>query len=96
MQHLVFWPHAGAWCAGMILPPCAQLLWCELHVMKSTHTKKAPTLRLAAGATSRCLASAGHGEFVAFPGYCYRPTAAAAEMLLHQCRAVKTRRRGAS
>ena len=37
MQHLVFWPHAGAWGAGVILPPCAQLLWCALYVMKSTH-----------------------------------------------------------
>jgi len=35
MQHLVFWPHAGAWGAGVILPPCPQLLWCELYVMKS-------------------------------------------------------------
>jgi len=29
MPLLVFWPHAGAWGAGVILPPCAQLLWCE-------------------------------------------------------------------
>ena len=34
MQPLVFWPLAGAWGAGEILPPCAQLLWCELYVMK--------------------------------------------------------------
>jgi len=40
MQHLVFWPHAGAWGAGVILPPCAQLLWCELYVMKSTKEKE--------------------------------------------------------
>jgi len=32
MQHLVLWPHAGAWGAGVILPPFAQLLlWCELY-----------------------------------------------------------------
>jgi len=31
MPLLVFWPHAGAWGAGVILPPCAQLLWCELY-----------------------------------------------------------------
>jgi len=37
---LVFWPHAGAWGAGVILPPCAQLLWCELYVMKDTKTKQ--------------------------------------------------------
>jgi len=35
MPLLVFWPHAGAWGAGVILPPCAQLLWHELYVMKS-------------------------------------------------------------
>jgi len=40
MQHLVFWPHAGAWGAGVILPPCARILWCELYVMKSTKKKK--------------------------------------------------------
>jgi len=35
MQHLVFWPHAGAcaWGAGVILPPRAQLLWCELYML---------------------------------------------------------------
>jgi len=48
MQHLVFWPPAGAWGAGVILPPCAQLLWCQLYVMKSikkkkVNTKQAPT-----------------------------------------------------
>jgi len=37
MPLLVFWPHAGAWGAGVILPPCAQLLWHELYVMKSLH-----------------------------------------------------------
>ena len=40
MQHLVFWPHAGAWGAGVILPPCAQLLCCKLYVMKSTKKKR--------------------------------------------------------
>jgi len=30
MPLLVFWPHAGAWGAGVILTPCAQLLWCGL------------------------------------------------------------------
>jgi len=40
MPLLVFWPHAGAWGAGVILPPCAQLLWFELYVMKSTQKKK--------------------------------------------------------
>jgi len=42
MQHLVFWPHAGAWGAGVILSPCAQLLWCELYVvcMKNALKKK--------------------------------------------------------
>jgi len=33
MPLLVFWPHAGAWGAGVILPPCAQLLWCELRML---------------------------------------------------------------
>jgi len=33
----VFWPRAGALGASAILPPCAQLLWCELYVMKGTH-----------------------------------------------------------
>jgi len=28
MQPLVFWPLAG----GVIFPPCAQLLWCELYL----------------------------------------------------------------
>jgi len=36
MPFLVFWPHAGAWGAGVILLPCAQLLWCELYVMTDT------------------------------------------------------------
>jgi len=40
MPLLVFWPHAGAWGAGVILPPCAQLLWCELYVMKDTKKKE--------------------------------------------------------
>ena len=35
--------HAGAWGAGVILPPCAQLLWCELYVMKSTKKNKKKT-----------------------------------------------------
>ena len=39
MPLLVFWPLAGAWGAGEILPPCAQLLWCELYVMKDPHKK---------------------------------------------------------
>ena len=39
MPFLVFWPLAGAWGAGEILPPCAQLLWCELYIMKDLHTK---------------------------------------------------------
>ena len=39
MPLLVFWPHAGARGAGVILPPCAQLLWCELYVMKSIPRK---------------------------------------------------------
>ena len=39
MPLLVFWPHAGAWGAGVILPPCAQLLWHELYVMKSLQKK---------------------------------------------------------
>ena len=33
-------PLANAWGAGGILPPCAQLLWCELYVMKDSHIKK--------------------------------------------------------
>ena len=40
MQHLVFWPHAGVWGAGVILPPCAQFLWCELYVMKIIQKRK--------------------------------------------------------
>jgi len=39
MPLLVFWPHAGAWGAGVIFLPCAQLLWCELYVMKSIQKK---------------------------------------------------------
>jgi len=39
MQHLVFWPHAGAWGARVILPPCAQLLWCRV-VCYEEFTKK--------------------------------------------------------
>jgi len=39
MPLLVCWPHAGAWGAGVILPPCTQLLWCELYVMKDTKKK---------------------------------------------------------
>jgi len=47
MQHLVFWPHAGAWGAGVILlPPCVQLLWCELYVMKSTQENEKKMLVL--------------------------------------------------
>jgi len=44
MQNLVFWPHAGAWGAGVIFSPCAQLLWCELYVRK-IQKKKKKTLR---------------------------------------------------
>jgi len=40
MPLLVFWPHASAWGAGVILPPCAQLLWHELYVIKSLQKKK--------------------------------------------------------
>jgi len=40
MQHLVFWPHAGAWGAGVRGPPCAQLLWCELYVYEEFKKKK--------------------------------------------------------
>jgi len=40
MPLLVYWPHAGAWGAGVILPPCAQLSWHELYVMKSLQKKK--------------------------------------------------------
>jgi len=32
-KNLVFWPLAGAWGAGGILSPCAQLLWCESCVV---------------------------------------------------------------
>jgi len=39
MPLLVFWPHAGAWGAGVILPPCAQHLWCEWYVMKIIQKK---------------------------------------------------------
>jgi len=37
---MVFWPLAGAWGAGDILPPCAQLLWCEWYVMKDSQKTK--------------------------------------------------------
>jgi len=40
MPFLVFWSHAGAWGAGVILPPCAQLLWCEMYVMNEKKNKK--------------------------------------------------------
>jgi len=33
-------PGCAAWGSGVILPPCAQLLWCELYVMKSIKKKK--------------------------------------------------------
>ena len=33
-QLMVFWPRAGAFGAGAILELCAQLVWCELYVMK--------------------------------------------------------------
>jgi len=57
---LVLRPLAGAWGAGEILPPCAQLLWCELYVMKDSHTKKkkvartAETQRVCRGRVERC------------------------------------------
>jgi len=37
---LVFWPLAGAWGAGELLPRCAQLLWCELHGMKDLQKRE--------------------------------------------------------
>jgi len=37
---LVFWPHAGAWGAGVILPPCAQLLWCRVVCNEEFKKKK--------------------------------------------------------
>jgi len=40
MQSLVFWPLAGACGAGKVLPPCAQLLWCELYGMKDLQKGK--------------------------------------------------------
>jgi len=39
MQPLVFWSRAGAFGAGAILELCAQLLWCELYVMKDLPKK---------------------------------------------------------
>jgi len=45
MPLLVFWPRAGAFGASAMLPPCTQLLWCELYDMKgkkikiNTHTQ---------------------------------------------------------
>ena len=42
MQLLVCWPLAGAWGAGEVLPRCAQLLWCELYVMKDLQQKNVP------------------------------------------------------
>ena len=40
----LFWPRAGAFGASAILPPCAQLLWCELYAMRDIQreTKKSP------------------------------------------------------
>ena len=40
MSLLVFWPRADAVGARAVLLPCAQLLWCELYVMKDLSTKK--------------------------------------------------------
>jgi len=40
MPLLVFWPLAGACGAGEVLPRCAQLLWCELYVMKDLQKEK--------------------------------------------------------
>jgi len=34
MQPLVFWPRAGAFRAGAILEPRAQLVWCGLYDLK--------------------------------------------------------------
>ena len=34
MSLLVFWPLAGTFDAGEVLPRCAQLLWCELYVIR--------------------------------------------------------------
>jgi len=43
MPLLVFWPHAGAWGAGVILPPCAALSFCGVSckqvVCYEEHTK---------------------------------------------------------
>jgi len=39
---LVFWPRAGAVGARAVLSPCAQLLLCELYVMKDLQQKKIP------------------------------------------------------
>ena len=60
MPLLVFWPHAGAWGAGIILPPCAQLLWHELYVMKNKIKKKKKKLFKATpsrGANCLCVSS---------------------------------------
>jgi len=34
MPLVVVWPRAGGFGARAILPPCTQLLWCELYAMK--------------------------------------------------------------
>jgi len=47
MPLLAFWPRAGAFGAGAILPPCAQLLWCELYVMKDLQKHCLSALRSA-------------------------------------------------
>jgi len=39
MPLLLFWPLAGACGAGEGLPRCAQLLWCELYIMKDLQKK---------------------------------------------------------
>jgi len=40
MPLLVCWPRAGAFGTSAILPPCAQLLWCELYDMKNFQKNK--------------------------------------------------------
>jgi len=40
MPLLVFWPRTGAFGAGAILELCAQLVWCELYVMKKLQKQK--------------------------------------------------------
>jgi len=37
---LHFWPRAGAFGARAVLPPYAQLVWCELYAMKDLQKGK--------------------------------------------------------